>query len=286
MKPQYVPLNIIFIDNSAIYCITHSVKNQYIQLIIGVISMIFFIFAYISEQNAGICSPIMILGDKFSGQIIIYMFPEYQGSGIMVEYRSSIKRKYLAKPYPENLILTILQGNIDLFEITPDIQAGLEHALAELTQVEQEVLQLRFQEHLTYERIGAVRGRSSHGACGTENNAMRKLRRTSLRGFILYGKEGFEAMDCVFYPPGEIPPPQKEEPDPQLLALPFEELDLSVGALNTLRRAGYGVVGDIVNLSYDQILQINRLSRKRIEEVAAKLRFLGVWNTAWREFLR
>lgn len=38
--------------------------------------MIFFIFAYIAEQNAGICSPNMILGDIFDAVIIIYVFTE------------------------------------------------------------------------------------------------------------------------------------------------------------------------------------------------------------------
>ena len=204
----------------------------------------------------------------------------------MVPPRPSNKRKLLQLPYPENLLMTLLEGIVETIDVTPDKQAGLDYALSKLTEVEQEVLKLRFQERLTYDEIGKVRGKTGHSACGTENNAMRKLRRTTLRGYILYGKEGFEAMDCVFYPPGEIPPPPKEEPDPKLLALPFEELDLSVGAFNTLRRAGYEFVGDIINLSYDQILQINRLSRKRIEEIAAKLRFLGVRNTAWREFLR
>lgn len=203
----------------------------------------------------------------------------------MVPPRPSNKRKLLQLPYPANLLMTLLEGIVDSIEVTPDRQAGLDYALSKLTEVEQEVLKLRFQERLTYDEIGKVRGKTGHSACGTENNAMRKLRRTTLRGYILYGKEGFEAIDCVLCPPGENPPPRTDTPDLKVLNLPFEELDLSVGAFNTLRRAGYEFVGDIVDLSYDQILQINRLSRKRIEEIAAKLRFLGVRNTAWREFL-
>ena len=203
----------------------------------------------------------------------------------MVPRKPSNKRKLLQLPYPENLLMTLLEGIVDSIEVTPDRQAGLDYALSKLTEVEQEVLKLRFQERLTYDEIGKVRGKTGHSACGTENNAMRKLRRTTLRGYILYGKEGFEAIDCVLCPLGENPPPRTDIPDPKVLNLPFEELDLSVGAFNTLRRAGYEFVGDIVDLSYDQILQINRLSRKRIEEIAAKLRFLGVRNTAWREFL-
>ena len=34
--------------------------------------MIFFIYAYIAEQNAGICSPNMILGDKYN-----YVVPDF-----------------------------------------------------------------------------------------------------------------------------------------------------------------------------------------------------------------
>ena len=204
----------------------------------------------------------------------------------MVPPRPSNKRKLLQLPYPENLLMTLLEGIVETIDVTPDRQAGLDYALSKLTEVEQEVLKLRFQERLTYDEIGKVRGKTGHSACGTENNAMRKLRRTTLRGYILYGKEGFEAIDCVLYPPGVNPPPATDTTDPQLLLLPFEKIDLSVGAFNTLRRAGYEFVGDIVDLSYDQILQINRLSRKRIEEIAVKLQYIGVRNTAWREFLR
>lgn len=203
----------------------------------------------------------------------------------MVPQRSSNKRKLLQLPYPENLLMTLLDGIVESIDVTPDRQAGLDYALSKLTEVEQEVLKLRFQERLTYAEIGKVRGKTGHSACGTENNAMRKLRRTTLRGYILYGKEGFEAMDCVWCSPGENPPPSSDTPDPKILVLPFEELDLSVGAFNTLRRAGYEFVGDIIDLSYDQILQIKHLSRKRIEEIAVKIRFLGVRNTAWREFI-
>lgn len=203
----------------------------------------------------------------------------------MIERQPSIKRKLLVKPYPENLILTLLLGNMDTFDVTTDIQEGLDYALSELTEVEQEVLKLRFQERLTYEKIGALRGRSNHGACAVENNAMRKLRHSSRLGYVLYGKKGFEAMDCVFHFPWEAPPPKKEAPDPKLLLTPFEELDLSIGSFNNLRRAGYEFVGDIVDLTYEQILQIKRLSKKNCMEIAVKLQSIGLEHTAWKDFI-
>ena len=83
--------------------------------------------------------------------------------------------------------MTLLEGIVDSIEVTPDRQAGLDYALSKLTEVEQEVLKLRFQERLTYDEIGKVRGKTGHSACGTENNAMRKLRRTTLHSGIFSG---------------------------------------------------------------------------------------------------
>jgi len=203
----------------------------------------------------------------------------------MVPRRSSNKRKLLQLPYPENLLMTLLEGVVETIEVTPDIQAGLDYALSTLTEVEQEVLQLRFQNRLTYAEIGEIRERSDHAACSTENNAMRKLPHLSLRGYVLYGKEGFEAMDCVFHHPGETPPTLKVEPDPKVLLISFEELDLSVRSFNSLRRAGYEFVGDIVNLTYEQITNIRSFPRKNCLEVAYKLKALGLKDTCWKDFI-
>ena len=57
-------------------------KNQYIPKIIAVWSMIFFISAHIAEQNAGICSPNMILGDNFNAGIVIYVFTKIRKEDI------------------------------------------------------------------------------------------------------------------------------------------------------------------------------------------------------------
>lgn len=203
----------------------------------------------------------------------------------MVERQQSIKRKLLSKPHPENLILTVMRGTIDSIEITPDILAGVEYTLSTLTAVEQEVLKLRFQERMTYAEIGKARGHTGHGACGTEDNAMRKLRQNSRLGFLLYGKDGFDAMERVFRRPGETPSPAKPEQDPKVLLIPFEELDLTVRSFNSLRRAGYEFVGDIVNLTYEQILKIKSLPRKNCIEVALKLRQLGLRDTSWKDFI-
>ena len=52
--------------------------------------MIFFIFAYIAEQNAGICSPNMILGDNFNAKIIGLLCGILMVSMVLVACRASM----------------------------------------------------------------------------------------------------------------------------------------------------------------------------------------------------
>lgn len=207
-----------------------------------------------------------------------------EGVNLLVPRMPNNKRKLLPLPYPENLIMTLLDGMIDSIEVTPEMQAGLEYALTTLTDVEREVLKLRFEEHMTYAQIGVVRGRDGGGARQRESNAFRKLRQPRLLGCILYGKKGFEEMGYVFRWPWQDPPPKPEPPDPKVYAIPFEELDLSIRSFNNLRRAGYEVVGDIVNLTYEAILAIPYLPRKNCNEIAWKLWHLGLRDTCWKYF--
>lgn len=202
----------------------------------------------------------------------------------MVNQQSNIKRKFLSHPYPENLILTLMLGKLASFEVTNDIKAGLDYALGELTDIERETLKFRFQDNLTYKQIGEIRGRSKNVACGSENNAMRKLRHSSRLGYILYGKEGFEAMGCVFHLPWEAPPPKKEGPEPRVLLIPLEDLDLSIHSFNMLKRAGCEIVLDIVNMTQQQIMDIKNFPTKNCTEVAKKLKDLGYNQTVWNEF--
>lgn len=202
----------------------------------------------------------------------------------MVPRMPNNKRKLLPLPYPQNLILTLIDGLIESIEVTPDMETGLEYALSTLTDIEREILKLRYEGRLTYDQIGEVRGRDGGGARQRESNAFRKLRRPPMIGYILYGKEGFAKMDYIFHWPWKEPPPKKEPPDEKTYAIPFEELDLTVRSFNNLRRAGYEVVGDIVNLSYEEILKIPYLPRKNCNEIAWKLWHLGFEDTCWKYF--
>ena len=82
----------------------------------------------------------------------------------MVPRMPNNKRKLLPLPYPQNLILTLIDGLIESIEVTPDMEAGLEYALSTLTDMEREILKLRFEGRLTYEQIGELADDSSADA--------------------------------------------------------------------------------------------------------------------------
>ena len=120
----------------------------------------------------------------------------------MVPRMPNNKRKLLPLPYPQNLILTLIDGLIESIEVTPDMETGLEYALSTLTDIEREILKLRYEGRLTYDQIGEVRGRDGGGARQRESNAFRKLRRPPMIGYILYyfvRKNKYRLLTSVYY---------------------------------------------------------------------------------------
>jgi len=60
------------------------------------------------------------------------------------------------------------------------------------------------------------------------------------------------------------------------LEMPIEHLDLSVRSYNCLRRIGKNTVGDVAEMTVNELSKVRNLGRKSMEEVMQKLRELGV----------
>ena len=78
-----------------------------------------------------------------------------------------------------------------------------------------------------------------------------------------------EAMDA------EIMVEKDDKGKEKALEMTIEELDLSVRSFNCLKRAGINTVEDLINKSEDEMMKVRNLGRKSLEEVMAKLDFLG-----------
>ncbi len=71
------------------------------------------------------------------------------------------------------------------------------------------------------------------------------------------------------------PEPGEEEPS-GILAKPIEDLDLTVRSYNCLKREGVASVGELIQKSEDDLLEIRNFGQKSIDEVKAKLEEMGL----------
>ena len=196
----------------------------------------------------------------------------------------NLKMKYLKENYPRNLLLVIqltavfpIELSVD--NITDDISAGLEYALSSLAEREQEIIRMRYKEHLPLREIGIAIGVTTERIRSLSDKILRKLREPQRLGYIKYGKCGYEALIA-----------QREEEkrnakvDSQL-QMTLEELDLTVRSFNCLKVRGCDTVGDIAALTEDEIIKTKNLGKKSMIEIAEALKAIGVYNTAWDDFI-
>jgi len=69
--------------------------------------------------------------------------------------------------------------------------------------------------------------------------------------------------------------PQADESS-KLATMPIEELDLSVRPYNCLKRAGINTVGDLLQRTEDEVVNVKNFGRKSLDEVKEKLAGLGL----------
>ena len=72
-----------------------------------------------------------------------------------------------------------------------------------------------------------------------------------------------------------IAEPVDDEID-KVLEMNIDELELSVGSYNCLKRAGINTVEELVNKTSEDMMKVRNLGRKSLEEVVAKLKELGL----------
>jgi DNA-directed RNA polymerase subunit alpha len=70
--------------------------------------------------------------------------------------------------------------------------------------------------------------------------------------------------------------PAEDEDQPSDYAITVEDLNLSVRSYNCLKREGINTVGDLVQKTEAELLDIRNFGQKSIDEVKAKLEELGL----------
>lgn len=196
--------------------------------------------------------------------------------------KMAYRKAALKEPYPMNLLLTVNDG---FFHIEPlaneDIKQnnidGLLQAVSLLPERTQEMIRLRFEERLTYNKIAELMELSLERVRYLLNDAETKLRRPNLYGYIKYGKVGREVRRA-----------QLEEEKNNAVVEPMQisvrDMGVSVKAMNRLIAKGCRIVADVVALKKDEILNIKMLGKAMRQEIASKLENLGITDSDWSKF--
>ena len=74
----------------------------------------------------------------------------------------------------------------------------------------------------------------------------------------------------------DLGPEPDEEEESGVLAQPIEDMDLTVRSYNCLKREGVTTVGELVQKTEDDLLEIRNFGQKSIDEVKAKLEEMGL----------
>jgi DNA-directed RNA polymerase subunit alpha len=87
--------------------------------------------------------------------------------------------------------------------------------------------------------------------------------------------DGFRLFVGTAVAPEVTVGPQADEAN-KLATMPIEELDLSVRPYNCLKRAGINTLGDLLQRTEEEVVNVKNFGRKSLDEVKEKLAALGL----------
>ena len=205
--------------------------------------------------------------------------------------------------WPYNLLEAIGMNPDDpLDHMSTEGELELAMCMSRLTDREKLVIRERYFKQQTLKEVGKVIGTAQERARQIEAKAVRKLRHPySASGIILrHGAKAYieglveeQVKARMQIKEAELEEAyQKKMKELELgedvvqaidehknrMAIPVEELDLSVRAYNCLTRAGCRTVGDIVTNypNYDDACKIRNFGRRSMNEVSDKLSRMGI----------
>ncbi len=182
--------------------------------------------------------------------------------------------------YPLNLLMAIFgYGAIRILHSVDEAKSAVAEVIDTLSTDEQYWIKLKYVYGISSNQLLEILKLPDYETLlwAIDNNryvnkALRKLRHPS-RSKYLRSLIEFDEPCIMPVPPMPIP---EEVRIRKIKELSIEELDLSVRTLNCLKRAGALTVADILQLSSVEILQIQNISRKVIDEIEETLKNLKI----------
>lgn len=204
--------------------------------------------------------------------------------------------------WPRNLMFAMGFDPVEMMQYPTD---GVEWAVSTLTEREQKVIRLRYEDGMTMRETGKCFNVTQERIRQIEAKALRKLRHPARADVI---REGLAMAEARKEAQGRLEAAVKglndeiarvrrdqeliheiiESGKPRAEAeavirehfsdwnTGIEEMDLSVRAYNCLKRAGYNKIIDLVGVTREKLMKVRNLGRKSTEEVIEKLGKYGI----------
>lgn len=202
----------------------------------------------------------------------------------------------LLEIYPYNLALSIFRMDRDGEERALSLSVkGIEIGLATLTDRERNVLIMRFKEKLTLEQVAKNYEVSRERIRQIEAKALRKLRHSSrlakMKAYTYYDvvkhNEDYNSIKAEnknlekaisLYTKKQINKEELEEMAniADIRDISLEDLDLSIRSYNCLRRRGIDRLGEIADMTAEELSLVRNLGKKSLDEVLRKLKEYGI----------
>lgn len=153
---------------------------------------------------------------------------------------------------------------------------GMIDALNTLSERDRELILYRFYKKMTFEEIGKQLG-ISYGPRLKISQILRKLAHPSkLNLFVTKSLEEYNELLCKYNRLCTKDESPSVEDINDILNLGIESLDIPRRVFNTLRRAGFNTINDIMNTKPYELLKLRDFGKKSLKEVEDGLSKYGL----------
>ena len=213
------------------------------------------------------------------------------------EKKSAVREE--VKAYLETLEVSSLYPFSMIYEITETkepIMLSLEtitNALVStLNERERRILEMHYRDGMTLENIGAREGVSKERIRQLLAKAVRKMKNPRfIKKMEVMPKSDYIELETKYkallaeyegllaeYEGSKEEPVVETGAEKSIRHTPIEKLELSIRAYNCLKRAKKDTIGDVMDMTFTEMLHIRNLGRRSAEEIANRLADMGLHN--------
>lgn len=203
-------------------------------------------------------------------------------SAVREEVKAYLETLEVSSLYPYSMIYEIIETKEPIMLSLETITNAL---VSTLNERERRILEMHYRDGMTLENIGAREGVSKERIRQLLAKAVRKMKNPRfIKKMEVIPKSDYIELETKY----EALLAEREEPQEQpasetmaeipIRHTPIENLELSIRAYNCLKRAKKDTIGDVMDMTFTEMLHIRNLGRHSAEEIANRLAAMGLHN--------